>query len=163
MKHVYHATSKIDGLGVFAGEDIKRGEVIQPIKGKMMFFSVKNKEDSSLHPNWIGVGKDQWIDPRKPFKFINHSCDANSGVKGKIDIVAVKDIKEGEEITIDYSIIEGDTMWEMPCKCGEEKCRKIVRSIQFMPQERYDRYMPYIPEYFQRLYYSHKQNPKSTI
>ena len=158
MKHVYHTTSKIHGMGVFAGEDIKKGEVIQPIKGKMMHFTVTNKEDSLAYPDWIGIGKNQWIDPEKPFKFINHSCDANSGVQGQIDIVAIKDIKEGEEITIDYSIIEGDAFWEMPCSCGSSNCRKIVRSIQFMPKEQFNKYLPYIPEYFQELYREYQQS-----
>lgn len=152
MKHIYISKSKINGNGVFSGENIKQGEMIQPIKGKMVFYSVKDKNDSLLYPDWIGIGKNQWIDPDKPFKFINHSCEPNSGVKGKIQITAIKDIKEGEEITIDYSIIEGDPMWEMPCNCGSKKCRKIIRSVQFIPKEQFDSYMPYIPKYFQKLY-----------
>jgi SET domain-containing protein len=157
MKHVYHATSKIDGLGVFAGEDIKTGEVIQPIRGKMKFYAVKTKKDSQAYPDWIGVGKNQWIDPEKPFKFINHSCSPNAGVKGKVQMTAIKDIKEGEEITLDYSIIEGDPMWEMPCNCGAPNCRKIIRSIQFIPESQFNKYLPYIPKYFQSLYYNHKE------
>lgn len=152
MKQIYIATSNIHGKGIRAGEDIKRGEIIQPIKGKMKFFTIKCKEDSSLYPNWIGVAKDQWIDPDKPFKFINHSCDPNSGVKGKINITAIKDIKEGEEITIDYSIIEGDNLWEMKCDCRATNCRGIIRSIQSLPIKTFKKYLPFIPTYFKKVY-----------
>lgn len=152
MKHIYIATSNIHGKGIRAGEDIKKGEIIQPVKGKMRFFAVKCKEDSQLYPNWIGVAKDQWIDPDKPFKFINHSCEPNAGVKGKINIVAIKNIKEGEEITIDYSIIEGDDMWEMKCSCGSPKCRGIIRSVQFLPVKTFKKYLPFVPTYFKKVF-----------
>ncbi len=152
MKHIYTAKSKINGFGVFAGEHIKKSEIIQPIKGKMRFLAVENKEDSLSYPDWIGVGKNQWIDPDKPFKFINHSCNPNTGVKGKFDIIALKNIKEGDEVTIDYAIIEGDELWEMPCSCGAKNCRKIIRSVQFIPQKQYKKYLPFVPEYFQKLY-----------
>ncbi len=157
MKHIYICTSKIEGMGVTAGEDIKRGDVIQRIKGEARFLSVKNKEDSLMYPNWIGVGKNKWIEPDYPNQFLNHSCDPNAGIQGKVTIVALKDIKEGEEITIDYAITEGDDMWEMPCSCGSKNCRKVIRSIQFLPKRQFEKYLPYVPTYFKNLYIrSHK-------
>lgn len=168
MKHIYIATSPINGKGIRSGENIKRGEVIQPIKGKMKFMTIKCKNDSLSNPNWIGVAKNQWIDPGKPFKFLNHSCNPNAGVRGKINIVAIKDIKEGEEITLDYSIVEGDSSWEMKCECGAPNCRSIIRSIQFLPKENYHEYMPFIPTYFKKVYEKHislkdnKQNKYGT-
>jgi uncharacterized protein len=152
MKHIYHSTSKIHGLGVNAGESIKKGEVIQRIKGEPRSFVPRTKEESAAYPNWVGVGKNKWIDPDYPNQYLNHSCNPNSGIKGKVTMVALKDIKEGEEITIDYSIIEGDEMWEMECNCGAKDCRKTVRSIQFLPEKQFKKYMPYIPKYFQKLH-----------
>src|SRR3989344_5308661 len=103
MKHIYHSTSKIDRIGLFAGENIKKDEVIQHIKGEIKLFVPRNK-------------------------------------------------KEGEEITIDYSIIEGDDMWKMKCNCGEKNCRKIIRSIQYLPTRTFKKYLPYIPTYFKKVY-----------
>lgn len=152
MKQIYVCDSKIHGKGIRAGEDIKKGEIIQPIKGKMCFLTVKNKKDSLSHPNWIGIAENQWIDPTKPFKFLNHSCKPNSGVKGKVNIVAIKNIKEGEEITIDYSIIEGDNLWEMKCVCNEKGCREVIRSVQHLPEKTFKKYLPFVPNYFKKLY-----------
>lgn len=156
MKQIYICTSEINGKGVFAGEDIKAGEVIQPVEGKMVFKTIKSKKDSLSYPNWIGVGLNQWIDPKKPFKFLNHSCNPNAGakatLKGETRIIAMKNIKEGEEITLDYAIIEGDPMWELKCSCGEKNCRKIIRSVHFIPPRQFSKYLPYIPRYFQKLY-----------
>lgn len=152
MKHIYVATSKIEGMGVMAGENIKKGELIRYIKGEMKFKVNKSKDDALSNPDWIGIAKDQWIDPEKPYKFLNHSCDPSAGVKGKVSLIALRNIKEGEEVNIDYSIIEGDALWELHCACGSKDCRKTIRSIQYLPKKTYQRYLPFIPKYFQRLY-----------
>lgn len=153
MKHIYICTSKIEGMGVTAGENIKKGEVIQHIKGEVKFMTIKSKKDSLSYPNWIGVGKEKWIDPNYPNQFLNHSCNPNAGIGGKVTMVALKNIKEGEEITIDYSIIEGDDLWEMKCRCGSVNCRNIVRSIRHLPEKQFKKYLPYVPTYFKTLYF----------
>jgi hypothetical protein len=152
MKDIYHSTSKIDGLGIKAGENIKKGDVIQHIKGEARFFVPRNKKESASYPDWVGIGKNRWINPDYPNQYLNHSCNPNSGIKGKVTMVALKNIKEGEEITIDYSTIEGDDMWEMKCHCGEKNCRKIIRSIQFLPDKQFKKYLPYVPTYFKKLH-----------
>ena len=161
MKHIYIATSKINGKGLFAGEDVKKGETIRLIKGEMKFKVNHGIEDSLANPNWIGLDQDQWIDPDKFFKFINHSCAPTAGVKGRVTCVALRDLKEGEEITLDYSTIEGDDLWKMPCSCGVKNCRKIVRSIQYLPEENFKAYFPYVSEYFKKLYLKTKKQPKN--
>lgn len=159
MKHIYICTSKIEGMGVTAGENIKKGETIQHIKGEARFLTIKSKEDSLSYPNWIGVGKDKWIDPDYPNQFLNHSCNPNAGIRGKVTMVALKDIKEGEEIAIDYAIIEGDDLWEMKCSCGSVNCRKIVKSIRYLPERQFKKYLPYVPTYFRKLYLRSHQSP----
>lgn len=152
MKHIYICTSRIEGKGVFAGENIKKGDVIQYVKGEAKFLTIKNKKDSLSHPNWIGVGKNKWINPEYPNQYLNHSCSPNSGIKGKVTMIALRDIKEGEEISIDYSIIEGDDLWEMKCTCGEKNCRKIIRSVNYIPVRQFKKYLPNVPSYFKNLY-----------
>ena len=75
------------------------------------------------------------------------------GIKGRVTFVALKNIKKGEELTFDYSIIEEDTHWQM--KNLEKKIssfRPIIKSIQFLPLRTYKKYLPYIPRYFQKVY-----------
>lgn len=152
MKHIYIATSKIAGMGVMIGEPAKKGDLIRYIKGDIKFKINKNKKDALDNPNWVGIAENQWIDPQKPYKFLNHSCNPTAGIKGKVAIIALRDLKEGEEITIDYSTIEADERWEMSCSCGHSVCRKNIRSIQHLPKKVFDKYMPYVPRYFQKLY-----------
>ena len=66
-------------------------------------------------------------------RLINHSCDANcdsSNIRGRIWIVAMRDIEKGEELTFDYGF--GMENWrEHPCRCGTRKCVGfIVTKIQ---------------------------------
>jgi len=57
-------------------------------------------------------------------RLANHSCDGNCEtdiIRGKVWIIAVRDIAEGEEITYDYGFDFED--WKLhPCLCGSKKC-----------------------------------------
>jgi hypothetical protein len=99
----------------------------------------------------VGVKKNIWIDPLRPHKFLNHSCNPTAGMRG-LTLIALRDIKEGEEVTIDYAIIEGDPRWELLCLCGEKECRKIIRSIHYLPKKQFLKYLPNIPHYFKKIY-----------
>lgn len=152
MKQIYICKSKIEGFGIRLGEDVIRGEIISRIKGELKFKVNKSKKDALANPNWVGVKKDHWIDPEKPYKFLNHSCNPSVGIKGSISITALRDLKEGEEITIDYSTIEGDPRWEMQCFCSDNNCREVIRSIHFLPKEQFNKYLPFVSNYFKKIY-----------
>ncbi|MDB5237391.1 MAG: nuclear protein [Parcubacteria group bacterium] len=163
MKHIYVCSSDIEGLGINIGEDAKKGELVSRIKGEIKFKVNKNKRDALAHPNWVGIEKDQWIDPAKPYKFLNHSCNPSVGVKGQLSLVALRDMKEGDEVTIDYSTIEGDPRWEMNCLCGEANCRKVIRSIHFIPEAQFKKYLPYVSTYFKKIYLKEKKQEKIAV
>ncbi len=153
-KNITISTSSIHGNGIFAKKDFKKGETVFIIKGKLIHWIVNNQKESLYGPDWIGIRKTVWINPDGAAKYLNHSCSANCGIRGKVKVTAIKDIKKNEEITVDYSITEIDRMWHMKCQCGSKNCRKTVRSIQFLPKKIYNKYNPYIPTYFKNIYES---------
>jgi len=150
MKQFYVGNSKIDGRGLIAGEDIGPGKIITKINGPIKFKINRTKKDVLANPDWVGIKKNIWIDPLRPHKFLNHSCTPNAGMKG-LTLISIRRIKEGDEITIDYSTIEGDNRWEMNCFCNSEDCRSIIRSIEHLTPEQF-KSIPYIPAYFKKLY-----------
>lgn len=154
MSKAYFAKSVIQGSGIFAKRDIKKGELVFIAKGKLAGFHVDDKNDSAVGPNWIGISHDLWLSPREDnfLAFTNHSCSPNLGIKGKVCFVALKNIRKDEEMNFDYSITEEDVFWRLSCKCQSENCRKIIRSIQFLPKTVFDSYLPHIPRYFQKIY-----------
>ncbi len=144
--------SKIHGKGIFALKNIRRGETVFTITGKVVHWVVKDENSSLYGPCWVGMSKNRWIDPDGLANFLNHSCDPSCGIKGARRVTALRNIKHGEEITIDYSITEMDKLWHMKCNCKSLSCRKIVRSIQFLPKRVITKYTPFVPTYFMRVY-----------
>ena len=108
------------GYGVFAGSSFMRGELIGEIKGRVFVPD----ETSEYH---ISFGDEEVIDPRAPFRFLNHSCTPNVEVvyhgdeKGKaLYVKALRDILVGEEIRNDYA---WNPSYAIPCECGTPFCR----------------------------------------
>lgn len=62
--------------------------------------------------------------PWNTARFINHSCDANCEpqiVRGRIWIIALRDIAAGEELTYDYGF-DYEQWRDHPCRCGTPVC-----------------------------------------
>ena len=156
MKSVYKDKSQINGYGLFIKEGAKRGERVCFIKGDKKFKVNRTLQDSLANPDWVGIKKNWWIDPLPPYKFLNHSCNPNAGFKGTVTLLALRDIKPGEEITGDYSTFEGDERWQLEggkkCMCGEKNCRGVIKSIHYLPRQTYKKYLPYISTHFKRQY-----------
>ena len=58
-------------------------------------------------------------------RLINHSCNPNCEVEGKglkLWIVAIKDIKKGEELSYDYGFGYDEDYKQFVCKCGAKNC-----------------------------------------
>jgi len=57
--------------------------------------------------------------------FLNHSCEPNVGPEGNIVFVSMRDIAAGEELTVDYAMVDDDEL-SMDCSCGESACRGTI-------------------------------------
>ncbi len=96
------------GLGLFAGEDIKKGEMIIEYIGEIL-----NKEEAekiTTNQYLFEVNRNKTINGQVRWniaRYCNHACEeaanAESDIKkGRVFISAIKNIKEGEEIVYDY-------------------------------------------------------------
>jgi hypothetical protein len=96
------------GLGLFAGEDIKKGELIIEYIGNIL-----NKEESdkvAANQYLFEVNRNKTIDGSVRWniaRYCNHACNeagnAESEIKNKrVFVKATRNIKEGEEIVYDY-------------------------------------------------------------
>ena len=140
--------SKI-GKGIFATRDIKKNELIFMFCGRVLR---ERTYESHLNCD-LQIGQKKYIYPFPASfgRFTNHSCNPNAGLKGKQKIVAITNIKSGEEITLDYSTTTSDVKWKMSCKCGSKKCRKIIRSIQYLPEDVFKKHKAFIPKFLQKV------------
>lgn len=58
--------------------------------------------------------------------FVNHSCDGCGWYEGSDLLVALRDIRKGEEIAYDYALTESAPHFVLQCRCGQKKCRGAV-------------------------------------
>lgn len=159
MKKITFRKSRIEGQGLFADEDIKKGELIAYIKGKVFVKKNNSIKDVFDNPDWVGISRNSWIDPAIPFKYLNHSCEPSAAIRGRVSLIAITNIKKGDEITFDYSTTEVDERWSLPtrCRCGNSKCRGTITSIQKLSRKTIERYLPNIPTRIKNIYFRESQ------
>jgi SET domain-containing protein len=71
-------------------------------------------------------------------KYINHSCDANCEtdiIRGHIWIIALRDIKKGEEFSYNYGY-DIESWYDHPCKCGAKNCVGYILDEEHWPKLR---------------------------
>lgn len=141
------------GCGVFAREPIKKGELLALFGGRVV---AKNELDPNM-PHFtqrvLQVEDEFYLitpDPLEPSDCFNHSCEPNAGFTGQIGIVAMRDIKAGEEINFDYAMCDGSAYDEFTCYCGSENCRGSVKGHDWMRPELWEKYDGYFMPYLAR-------------
>jgi SET domain-containing protein len=125
------ARSKIHRWGVYAAEFIPAGRKVIEYRGERINRrETKRRADSSemiylftLDPYWTLDGSVGGSGA----EYINHSCDPNLVtriIKGHIIYMSARDIKPGEELTVDYRFDK--KVERVECKCGAETCRGTI-------------------------------------
>jgi D-alanine-D-alanine ligase len=56
----------------------------------------------------------------------NHSCNPNTAYDG-LNVVAIRSIAAGEELTLDYASFLNEHMQPFPCCCGSTNCRGLIQ------------------------------------
>ena len=143
------------GKGLFANKNFRKGEKILYWKGKTIETDDPSKFSPEIRDHWHPIDqkgkKIVYILPEEPWMYMNHSCEPNAGIKNNRTLVAMRLVKKGEEILIDYStlFIEG---WEMDCKCGSKTCRKKILTFDKLSKKDKDRLKDYVTTYVKKKY-----------
>jgi uncharacterized protein len=120
-------SSDIHAAGVYTTTHVKKGTHIVEYSGPRI---TRERADELYEgrPYTYLFGLDDGvniIDGTGIAAFINHCCDPNceaDEIDGRVWIIALRDIKAGEELSYDYNLYDGD---DDPCicTCGTKKCR----------------------------------------
>ena len=151
------------GRAVFSNRNFKKGKLIIEFKGEPMKRKDLPKLITPEDDRYIQVGKNKYFGPSGDFDdFFNHSCNPNSGIKiirTGVMLIAIKDIKKGEEITWDYSTTMDEDEWELDCRCKNKNCRKRIRDFKYLPKEIQQKYikLEIVPKY---IIENLKRNPE---
>jgi len=141
--------SIIHGKGVFTTERIPKHSVIcrvnivREITGEYPLDPEKGEfpEHCYRYPDGIRVLVG------KPHCYVNHSCEPNIfiyTVNRVCYYMAMRDIREDEELTLEYSLCNFDGQnWD--CNCGSPNCRGLHRiGFRNMDESRQVKYLPYL-------------------
>lgn len=145
--------SEKGGLGLFCVTKIKKGEIILIWQGWILTKKELLKLGRQYVEDAIQLNSNFFVGCLDKFDFelndyLNHSCEPNAGFQGDITLVAMRDILKGEEITMDYAMVDDNSLVKMKCDCGEINCRKIISGKDWKIvklQKKYNGYFtPYI-------------------
>ena len=108
--------SNIHGFGIFTGESINKNSIFYMIP----LEKILDKPEKGCAP----IGKGKYVYDGKVLNWVNHSCNPSCLLNIKNSppfLVALKNIKPGEEITCDYNITDKGGK-RIKCACKSNKC-----------------------------------------
>ncbi|MDQ1636748.1 MAG: uncharacterized protein QOF62_87 [Pyrinomonadaceae bacterium] len=125
--------SAIEGKGCFAVVAFKGRRKIAEYAGEKITNAEANRRASRRKLRICAIN-DRWsLDGSRGGNgthYINHSCEPNAFMQIVYDhilFIALRDIRPGEEITIDYeSTLHSD---KKRCVCGARKCRGTINRL----------------------------------
>lgn len=146
--------SQIEGAGLRALEPINAGEVVAVKGGHIVDAqtvvaradTVRNSDIQITDHLYLAALDDQEYDA--VMLYLNHSCNPNVGVAGNVVFVAMREISAGEELTIDYAMID-DHEQAMECHCRQPNCRGTVSGQDWRRTELQAAYGRYFSSYLQ--------------
>jgi hypothetical protein len=153
VENVLVKQSCIHGLGVFTAREFLADATVLRIDDSRIVDAdhplCPELGELEVHCDFLEAGKVVLMP--SPERHINSSCDPNVIVKtidGVRHVIARRAIKAGDEICYDYIInCHEGVVWE--CRCGSERCRRIIVSSFFELEKSIQaEYVPLLDDWF---------------
>ncbi len=155
---LYIKQSAIHGRGIFTNADIQKGEMVMIWGGRVVSKTEYKDEDfrpATVVPisdtHYLGIPStviSECID-----ELLNHSCDSTCGLRDEVTMVARREIKKYEEITLDSALWDADEEWgytdEGVCHCKSLYCRGKITAADWKRKDVQERYAGYFSPYIQ--------------
>jgi uncharacterized protein len=147
--------SDVEGRGLFAVAAIARDEIVAIKGGHIMDEETYQRSKEVVGNSDVKIADGFHLGALSPeeyegvMMFLNHSCEPDVGVQGNTVFVAMRDIAAGEELCLDYALID-DSDDPMECGCGVAACRGVVTGRDWQRPELQARYGSYFSSYLLR-------------
>ena len=133
-------SSGIHAAGVYTTAPVKKGSFVVEYTGARI-SRARADELYEGYPYTYLFGLDDGenvIDGSGIAAFINHSCDPNcetDEIDGRVWIIALRNIKEGEELSYDYCLVVDERLTptlkrQYQCRCGSLHCRGTMLALK---------------------------------
>ena len=124
------------GYGIYATTDLEPGEVIFRGEGRPQRMATRSHvashwtaEEQEVFRRYAYPVSDEvfllWDDNPAQWAPQNHSCAPNTAFSG-LDLIALRPIKSGEELTVDYATFCNENMEPFDCRCHAANCRARI-------------------------------------
>ena len=141
------------GFGSFAVTPIPVGTIIATFGG-----TIVNRLNFETYPleqcsRSIQIEVDQFVlgpELREPGDSINHSCSPNCQLRNATQLITMRDIAVGEELTYDYATSDASDYDEFECACGSDNCRVRITGNDWKLPDLQSRYQKIFSPYVQR-------------
>ncbi len=118
--------SAIHGRGLYAKAALAKGEIAVVKGGYVLTKAQRDAIGKELGPSEIQISEELFIGPSTAAEreggmmHLNHSCEPNLGMQGQIVYVALRDISQDEELTLDYAMMDDEPYeYAMPVRGAE--------------------------------------------
>ena len=137
-----------DQKAFFAQRAYMPGEVLA------VFFAGEFRSVPSYLTVQVGINKHIMLQPEH-LQYINHSCDPNVFFDtARMQVVAVRPISEGDEMTFFYPSTEWDMAQPFTCNCGTAACLGEIRGAAHIDQAVIEKYK--LTEFIQQQLHDRK-------
>lgn len=140
------------GYGVFAKSSIKKGEILTIFGGYVIPIHEIGKLPEKLQELCYQIHDNFFYGPVLQSEVslnehYNHSCQSNTGFKDSITLVAIRDIKTGEELFTDYALFITTNKFDFKCGCGLDTCRNFITGNDWKIKDLQKKYKGYFQPY----------------
>jgi len=130
--------------GLFAVIPIGKNEILIDLNGEATLSSPTKRS--------LQIGEKKHVfGSEETVGYLNHSCDPNVFLDFScLCVRALRDIRAGEEVAINYAATEYEMHDSFPCHCGSPACLGIIRGFKFLTTDQQLRLKPYLAPYLLR-------------
>ncbi|MEW9554511.1 SET domain-containing protein [Nonomuraea sp. NPDC050783] len=137
--------SPIAGDGLFATAPIPAGTLVSRLGGRLVTWDELRRLLADPAVPYVDTvaacgGLHLVLPVGTPNGKGNHGCDPNLWWGGPYALLARRDLRPGEELTLDYATCTKDPGFVMECRCGAASCRGRVSGDDWRRPDLRERY-----------------------
>lgn len=164
-KAIKGGESGIEGMGVHAIDAIAGGEVVAVKGSHIVDGAAVAGLPEAIRDSAFQIAADRFLAALSRDEHdgvmmrVNHSCEPNVGLGGNVLLVSIRDIADGEELTLDYAMFLADPGFAMECHCGAVACRGTVTGNDWMRADLQERYRGWFSWWLERKITATRDDP----
>lgn len=131
----------ISGYGIYASQDITKDSIVfcgeeqsQRLVTRRFVEANWNESQKEIFRRYAYPVSNEvfllWDDNPSGWAPQNHSCSPNTVCDG-LNVVALRNITKGEELTLDYGVFLDEHTESFVCRCGSPQCRGLITGTKF--------------------------------